>query len=157
MPAIRTSSKVLVTGGSGFIASWLVRELLERGFEVRTTVRSEQKAELLRTNFRDYSDRLELSIVEDVVTPGAFDESVQGIHGILHVATPMPNYEESTDPDKLISPAVQGNLGILESAKKSATVQRVVITSSIGAVWDVSKAPPFVYTEVRLDSISSPN
>lgn len=65
MPAI-TSGKVLVTGANGYIAMWLVQSLLEQGFAVRGTVRSEQKAEHLRKVFAPFGDKLELVIVEDI-------------------------------------------------------------------------------------------
>lgn len=65
MPAI-TSGKVLVTGANGFIAVWVVKTLLEQGFAVRGTVRSESRAAHLRETFKSYGDKLEIVIVEDI-------------------------------------------------------------------------------------------
>ncbi len=65
MPAI-SSGKVLVTGANGFIAVWVVKTLLEQGFAVRGTVRSESKAAHLRETFASYGDKLEIVIVEDI-------------------------------------------------------------------------------------------
>lgn len=65
MPAI-TSGKVLVTGANGFIAVWLVKDLLEKGFSVRGTVRSEAKGEHLKKLFASYGDKLELVVVDDI-------------------------------------------------------------------------------------------
>lgn len=65
MPAISTG-KVLVTGANGFIAVWVVKTLLEQGFAVRGTVRSESKAAHLRETFASYGDKLEIVIVEDI-------------------------------------------------------------------------------------------
>ena len=65
MPAI-TTGKVLVTGANGFIAVWLVKDLLERGFSVRGTVRSESKGEHLKKLFSQYGDKLELVVVDDI-------------------------------------------------------------------------------------------
>ena len=65
MPAI-TSGKVLVTGANGFIAVWVVQALLKKGFAVRGTVRSEDKAVHLRETFKECGSKLEVIIVEDI-------------------------------------------------------------------------------------------
>ena len=65
MPAI-TSGKVLVTGANGFVAAWVVQELLEHGFAVRGTVRAESKATYLRDRFKAYGDKFEIAIVPDM-------------------------------------------------------------------------------------------
>lgn len=64
MPAI-TSGRVLVTGANGFAALWTITDLLERGFLVRGTVRSESKATYVRDKLKTYGDKLELVVVED--------------------------------------------------------------------------------------------
>ena len=71
MPAI-ASGKVLVTGANGYIALWIVRLLLEAGYSVRGTIRSESKAGYLRKLFASYGDKLELVIVEDITKVRAF-------------------------------------------------------------------------------------
>ena len=65
MPSI-TAGKVLVTGASGYIAGVTVKTLLDRGFSVRGTVRSESKGTVLRQALQDYGDRFEIVIVEDM-------------------------------------------------------------------------------------------
>ena len=65
MPAI-TSGKILVTGANGFIAVWVVKSLLERGYAVRGTVRTESKAAHLKQLFASYGDKLEIVVVEDI-------------------------------------------------------------------------------------------
>lgn len=66
MPTVNPGSKVLVTGANGFIAVWLVRELLEQGFSVRGTVRSASKAAYLEDKFKQYTDKLEIVVLEDI-------------------------------------------------------------------------------------------
>ena len=66
MPAISTG-KVLVTGANGYVAAWVVKALLEQGFAVRGTVRSEAKSTHLCSLFKSYGDKLEFVIVEDIV------------------------------------------------------------------------------------------
>ena len=58
--------KVLVTGANGFIAVWVVKHLLDQGYSVRGTVRSESKAKHLRELFSKYGDKLELVVVPDI-------------------------------------------------------------------------------------------
>ncbi|OJT14835.1 hypothetical protein TRAPUB_8629 [Trametes pubescens] len=139
MPEI-SSGKVLVTGANGFIAVWVVKTLLEQGFAVRGTVRSESKAAHLRETFASYGDKLEIVIVEDITKEGAFDEAVKGVDAIEHTASPF--HFKAVEPDELIVPAVHGTTGILQSALKFGTaVKRVVVTSSCAAVLTLSTEP----------------
>jgi hypothetical protein len=113
-------------------------------------VRNENKAAYLRELFKDHSANLEFVIVGDITAPGAFDEAVKGVSGIIHSASPLSNGEPSVDPNILIQPAVHGNVGILKSgAQNSSTVERVVITSSVTAQLDLTKQLPFAFAEVR--------
>ena len=66
MPVIRPLSNVLVSGANGFIATWVIRNLLEHGYSVRGTVRSSRKGEHLKKYFARYGDKLEIVIVEDI-------------------------------------------------------------------------------------------
>ena len=66
MPTITPGQKVLVTGANGFIAVWVVKTFLEKGYSVRGTVRSESKAKYLRELFKSYGDKFEIVIVDDI-------------------------------------------------------------------------------------------
>ncbi|TFY75822.1 hypothetical protein EWM64_g8190 [Hericium alpestre] len=135
MTIASTPGKVLVTGANGFIAVWLVQRLLQKGYIVRGTVRSEKKAVHLRELFKSYGEKLELVVVEDITKEGAFDEAVKGMDLVEHTSSPF--HHRVSHPDELIGPAVKGTVGILESIKKHApSVKRVVITSSMAAVLD---------------------
>ncbi|KAF8989799.1 hypothetical protein BDQ17DRAFT_1372801 [Cyathus striatus] len=128
-----SNTKILVTGVNGFVAFWAARRLLERGYSVRGTVRSVAKGAFIQKYFESYGDRFELAYVEDFTTEGAFDESVVGVHGILHVATPIPS-GDLEEPDDFVKPAVGGAVGILKSAQKSPSMKRVIYTSSTGTI-----------------------
>ncbi|PVF97743.1 NAD(P)-binding protein [Serendipita vermifera] len=146
MPAISTSSKVLLTGATGFLGAQTLKYLLENGFFVRIAVRSESKVEFLRSRFHEHQSNFEFVIVEDITTPGAFDEAVKGVEGILHLASPLSGPDPDIDPQVLIDPAVNGTVGILKSAHKAGgDVKRVAITSSGSAVWN--KQGSAVFTE----------
>ena len=66
MPAIQPPAKVLVSGATGFIATWVVRKLLEKGYVVRGTARSANKGDCLKKLFASYGDRFEVVIVGDI-------------------------------------------------------------------------------------------
>ncbi|PCH42478.1 NAD(P)-binding protein [Wolfiporia cocos MD-104 SS10] len=144
MPAV-TRGKVLVTGANGFVAAWVVYDLLKQSYSVRATVRSENKSTHLRNVFGSYGDRLEIVVVEDITKEGAFDEAVQGVDAIEHIASPC--HPGTDDPQDMIIPAVNGTLGILQSARAhGSNVQRVVITSSCATIAEYTN-PPRVFTE----------
>jgi hypothetical protein len=72
MPYVKKGSKVLVSGANGFLAMWVVRTLLERGFTVRGTVRTEDKGKFMIEYFKSlgYGDKLEVVVVDDIVKVG---------------------------------------------------------------------------------------
>jgi uncharacterized protein YbjT (DUF2867 family) len=73
---------VLITGGSGYIAAHVLNSFMSRGYNVRATVRSQKSAEKVKKTHSQYADKLSFSIVEDITTPGAFDEAVKGVDGV---------------------------------------------------------------------------
>ncbi|RPD61332.1 NAD(P)-binding protein [Lentinus tigrinus ALCF2SS1-6] len=145
MPAV-TSGKVLVTGANGYVAVWVVKSYLEKGFAVRGTVRSESKAKHLRQLFQSYGDKFEIIIVDDITKEGAFDEAVKGVDAIAHTASPF--HDRADDPSEIIVPAVQGTLSVLHSALQhgAQSVQRVVITASCASIFEYG-ATPRVFSE----------
>ena len=72
MPSVNKGSKVLVSGANGYLAMWVVRTLLERGFSVRGTVRTEDKGESMKEYFKSlgYGDELEVVVVDDIEKVG---------------------------------------------------------------------------------------
>ncbi|KAF8583139.1 NAD(P)-binding protein [Ramaria rubella] len=139
MPSVHPGSKILVTGASGFVAAWIIRRLLERGFRVRGTVRSEAKGRDVKSIFAEFGEKFEFIVVPDMSEEDAYDEAVKGIDGVEHVASPVDF--KIDDPQKLIQPAISGTLGILSSISKYGTsVKRLVVTSS--AVTLCAPPPP---------------
>ncbi|EKM51496.1 uncharacterized protein PHACADRAFT_199005 [Phanerochaete carnosa HHB-10118-sp] len=133
MPAVPKGT-VLVSGCNGYVAVWVVKQLLEDGYTVRGTVRRESSIPYLKDLFGSYGDRFENIIVPDITKEGAFDEAVKGVDAIEHTASPF--HLNADDPQEIIGPAVSGTVGMLQSALKHAngTVRRVVVTSSCSAV-----------------------
>jgi nucleoside-diphosphate-sugar epimerase len=120
---------VLVTGGSGFVASWCITALLERGHAVRTTVRDIAKEARIRAVLGEPGDRLDV-VEADLLSDAGWAEAVEGCDALLHVASPMG--ADPADPDELIRPARDGALRVLRAAV-DAGVPRVVMTSSCAA------------------------
>ncbi|KAF9527863.1 D-lactaldehyde dehydrogenase [Crepidotus variabilis] len=142
MPILSEGSKVLVSGANGYIGMWVVRLLLEQGYSVRAVVRSEQKGDFLSQYFRPSGlvERLDFAYVTDFTKEGAFDDAVKDIDGVVHTASPFTL--EAKNSNDLMSPAIQGTVGILQSALKTGTqLKRIVITSSCGAVATPSPNP----------------
>ncbi|MEU0941353.1 aldehyde reductase [Streptomyces canus] len=126
---------VLVTGGTGFIASWCVRALLESGHTVRTTVRNPQREPELRSWLHAATtfDDNRLTVVRaDLEHPDGWEDAVAGCDHVLHVASPTLRLTPA-DADELVVPAREGVLRVLRAAR-DAGVRRVVLTSAFGAV-----------------------
>jgi nucleoside-diphosphate-sugar epimerase len=127
------SETVLVTGGTGYVAGWCIVDLLRRGFEVRTTVRSLSKENTVReaiASAGESSDRLTF-FVADLTRDEGWDAAVAGCDYVLHVASPLGGGSPG-EPNSMITPARDGTLRVLRAAT-SAGVNRVVMTSAAAA------------------------
>jgi nucleoside-diphosphate-sugar epimerase len=128
-------SKVLVTGGSGFIGSHAILQLLAAGHQVRTTVRNlKQEGDvraLLKEGGAEPGGRLSF-VAADLERDAGWAEAVAGCEYVLHVASPLPPTVPKHE-DELIVPARDGALRVLRAAR-DAGVKRVVLTSSFAAI-----------------------
>ncbi|GMN53647.1 hypothetical protein TIFTF001_022783 [Ficus carica] len=126
---------VCVTGGSGYIASWLVKLLLQHGYTVKASVRDPndpKKTEHL-LSLDGAKERLRL-FKANLLEEGSFDSVVDGCEGVFHMASPVL-LNAVTDPQaELIDPALKGTLNVLKSCTKAPSVKKVVLTSSMAAV-----------------------
>ena len=128
-------STVLVTGGSGFVGSHVILQLLDAGHVVRTTVRSPERETGVRAMLAGAGANLgQLSFsVADLERDAGWREAVVGCDFVQHVASPMPPVAPQ-DEDEVIAPARDGVLRVLRAAR-DAKVRRVVLTSSCGAIY----------------------
>lgn len=129
-----TGEKVLVTGASGFIAAHIIKQLVELGYQVVGTVRSDAKGEFYT---KQYGSQFVYEIVKDISVLNAFDHVFQAhpdIAHVLHTASPFTFKVEDPERD-LIVPAINGTVSVLHGAKKfGSNVKKVVITSSFAAM-----------------------
>ncbi len=126
---------VLVTGGSGFVASHCILQLLAAGYRVRTTVRSLAREAQVRATLKsagaDPGAALAFAAA-DLTSDAGWPEAAAGCDYVLHVASPFP-LAVPKDENELIVPAREGALRLLRAAR-GAGVKRVVLTSSFAAV-----------------------
>ncbi|KAK6920266.1 NAD-dependent epimerase/dehydratase [Dillenia turbinata] len=127
---------VCVTGGTGYMASWLVMRLLERGYVVNTTIRpnreGKQKDISYLTNLPGAQERLHI-FYADINKPDSFKEAIDGCIGVFHVAHPL-DFTGKEPVEVLTKRCVEGTLGLLKLCLGSNTVKRVVLTSSIATL-----------------------
>lgn len=128
-------SRILVTGGSGFIGSHVILQLLAAGHEVRTTVRSLKREgdvrAMLRVGGAEPGEQLTF-FTADLMNDAGWLHAIAGCEFVLHVASPLPP-NLPKDENELIAPAREGTLRVLRIAR-DAGVKRVVLTSSFGAI-----------------------
>nr|AIY22763.1 dihydroflavonol 4-reductase [Iochroma calycinum] len=137
---------VCVTGAAGFIGSWLVMRLLERGYNVHATVRDPENKKKVKHLLELPKADTNLTLWKaDLTVEGSFDEAIQGCQGVFHVATPM-DFESNDPENEVIKPTVRGMLSIIESCAKANTVKRLVFTSSAGTL-DVQEHQKLFYDE----------
>jgi nucleoside-diphosphate-sugar epimerase len=161
MREIDKSKPVLVTGGSGYVASWIIKMLLEEGINVNATVRdpsNSKKVDHLTPLAKASAGKLAL-FKSDLLDIGSFDEPMRDCELVIHTASPFFITVIKNPEEELIRPAREGTRNVLESAKRNPTVKRVVLTSSVAAIYgdnaDIALTPGGVFTEKEWNITSS--
>lgn len=152
----------LVTGASGYVASWVVWELLSRGAVVRGTVRDPSntaRCQHLLDMATELPGTLEL-VKADLLDPGSFDEAVAGVGVVIHTASPFVVGKVKQPYRQLINPAVDGTKSVLSAANGAPSVTKVVLTSSVASVFgdnrDMTDAGIERFTEDNWNTSSTP-
>jgi nucleoside-diphosphate-sugar epimerase len=136
-----TTQTVLVTGGTGYLARWCIRELLNSGYTVHTTVRDLSAAADLRSLFPAAGDASRLRVfAADLLRDEGWTAAATGCDYVLHVASPFPS-AQPRNPDDLIIPARDGTRRVLR-AGFDAGARRVVVTSSSAVVRNLGGPAP---------------
>ncbi len=146
---------VLVTGGTGFVGGQIILQLLQKGYNVKTTLRSlsgkNKVIDTLKSNGITNFDAL-VFIEADLSKDDHWDEAMAGCDYVLSVASPV-FFTIPKDEQEAIRPAVEGIIRVLKAAR-DAGVKRVVMTSNFGAVGFSNKNPKTITTE---DHWTDPN
>jgi nucleoside-diphosphate-sugar epimerase len=141
MQSFDQSLPILITGGSGYLASWIIKYLVEAGYYVRTTVRSnkdERKLSHLRRIAADGPGRLEF-YEADLMRHGDFTQPMRGCEVVVHTASPFMIGKIKDPQRELVDPAVEGTRNVLYSAGDTPSVRRVVFTSSAVAIYSEAR------------------
>lgn len=152
MKQIDKTKPILVTGATGYMASWIVKYLLEEGHTVHAAVRNpdrKEKVDFLQEIANHTKGELKF-FKSDLLMEGSYAEAMEGCELVIHTASPI--CPTAKDPQRdLIEPAVKGTENVLQTACHIPSVKRVVLTSSCAAIYadaiDCSKAPNGILTE----------
>ena len=145
---------VLVTGGSGYIAGFTIRQLVAEGWTVRTTIRSLAKEQQVR-DILDVDNSKLTFFAADLADDAGWAEAMAGCTHVAHLASPFPD-SSPKDENDLIIPARDGALRALRFAKE-AGVRRIVMTSSMAAIAYGRSRGEATYTEKDWTDINHPD
>jgi nucleoside-diphosphate-sugar epimerase len=152
MTTIDQSKPVMVTGATGYVAGWLVKQLLEAGLTVHAAVRNPSKTEKI-AHLEQIAAASKGSIKyfkSDLLEEGSYARAMEGCELVYHTASPFTSNFEDAQRD-LVDPAVLGTKNVLEQANKTASVKRVVLTSSCASIYtdasEVKDTPKGMLTE----------
>ena len=138
---IDKTAPILVTGGTGYLASWIIKQLLDEGLNVRATVRNKsntEKNEHLMKLGDQGKGTLEL-YEADLLKEGSFDQAMSNCEVVFHTASPFQIFGIKDPQKELVDPALKGTKNILASVNKTQSVKRIVLTSSTASVKDNAK------------------
>lgn len=160
MTVIDRSKPVMITGATGYVAGWVVKELLDAGLTVHAPVRdpkSEEKLKYLRQLAEQSSGEIKF-FKADLLEVGSYDAAMENCELVFHTASPFINNVK--DPQKdLVDPALEGTKNILNTVNRVKSVKRVVLTSSCAAVYgdtkDILDHPNGVATEEHWNTTST--
>jgi nucleoside-diphosphate-sugar epimerase len=153
---------VAITGANGFIASHIVKELLQRGYQVRACVRNKDDTEktahlqALMTTIRNLPKSASLTFYSaDLFQEGSYDQAFQGADAVIHSAAIVEIHRVPDPMKQIVNPSVKGTENVLRSIDKSPSVKRFVHTSSVAAILNADKVYGTKFTEEDWNTYST--
>ncbi|KAL7942846.1 hypothetical protein V8C42DRAFT_330545 [Trichoderma barbatum] len=144
---------LIVTGANGYVALHIIKQALDRGYNVRGTVRSASSGDKIRSVFADYGSQFSVAIVPELTKKElyepAFADAAKPITGVISVAAPF-SLKVDDPVTGLLNPAVECAISVLEATRQyGPNVRRIVNTSSFACILDLGKGyrPGYTYTE----------
>ena len=137
MDTIDQTKPVMVTGGTGYLAAWIIKMLLDKGISVNATVRDPSNAEKvahLKALASDSTGQLNL-FKADLMDANSFKDAMQDCELVLHTASPFIVTHIKDPQAELIRPAIEGTRSVLQTAAKVSSIKRIVLTSSVVAMY----------------------
>ena len=154
-------SPVLITGATGYIAGWVVKNFLDNGYTVHAAVRdiSNEKKKAHLDKIANKSSGEIKYFESDLLNNGSYKEAMQGCQIVIHTASPF--FLNSKDAQReLIDPALNGTINVLTSVNETETVKRVVLTSSCAAIFgdaaEAQELPDKTFDETMWNTTSTP-
>lgn len=144
---------IFVTGGTGYIGSWVVKNLLEDGYTVNLTVRDKTRKEKYEhlQKIADASEGVLTLFEADLLVDGSYKAAMQDCEVVFHMASPFLIHGIKDPQKQLVDPALKGTSNILNTVNETETVKRVVLTSSVVSIYgdavDAEKVPGGIFTE----------
>ncbi len=149
---IALEKPVMITGATGYVAGWIVKRFLEEGHTVHAPIRditNKEKYSHLDEIAKNTKGKL-LYFEADLLTLGSYDKAMEGCELVIHTASPFIANPKNAQRD-LIDPALKGTENVLKSVNKISSVKRVVLTSSVAAIYgdtkDILNYPNQIMTE----------
>lgn len=159
---INKNKPILVTGATGYVAGWLVKRLLDEGLTVHAAVRDPDNQAKIQ-HLVDMAEQSNGEIVffkADLLNSGSYKDAMQNCQIVFHTASPFSLHVKDAQTD-LVDPAKLGTRNVLEQACDTPSVERVVLTSSVAAMYgdnaDLLEMENNTLTEEYWNSSSSVN
>ena len=157
---IDKTKPVLITGATGYVAGWIVKKLLDEGLTVHAAVRDPENEEKLK-----YLNKLAQNSAgtikyfkSDLLEPNSYNEAMEGCELVFHTASPFTLSVKDAQK-QLVDPALRGTENVLNTVNNTSSVKRVVLTSSVVAVYgdaiDAKRIPNKTFTENNWNTTSS--
>ena len=157
---INKNEPVMVTGATGFVASELIKKLLENGLTVHAAVRNPKDVIKVQhlTNLESGLSGKIIFFKSDLLDEGSYLKAMEGCSIVFHTASPF-NFKVTDNQKGYVDPALKGTRNVLNSVNKTESVKRVILTSSCAAIYgdavDIISYPNKTMTEEMWNSSST--